>query len=449
MNKGSFIQFVKGNTAHRLPKIATLAITSCVLVAMVAIDASASPNAGTPLVTSATAHASATAAKNSLLEVFGLGRHHKNPIDPTPTTTTTAPESTGGVGGGGGGGGGGGTTTTTTPGTTITTPSTTTTTTISNSSTSSGGLITAGDSRSECLVPNLPSGPYGLSDIVASVAKFQQTTGSTVTCLGTYDSGSPSWAAWDDPWFSTPGYGFTGWVAQDPSSRQLVLGMDLIPATLENISNPLSWEEACDAGDYDGYATTLGNNLVAAGLQNSVIRLGVEMNGPWEVDYVGSTTQEQNDWATCYANEVTAMRQASGENFLFVWNPNACTQQIPYANYYPGNQYVDIVGLDLYDQGCEQPNTALTFSQLSSETYGLTAFEAFASAHGKALSLPEWGLTSSPGGDDAQYVAGVGSSVNNGNFAFQEYFDVVVGDTMQIDQGQTPLAAAAYKQAFG
>ena len=225
--------------------------------------------------------------------------------------------------------------------------------------------------------------------------------------------------------------------------------MDLIPSPLEDTSNPLSWEQACDAGNYDSYATTLGNNLVAAGLQDSVIRLGVEMNGPWEVDYVGSTTQEQNDWATCYANEVTAMRQAGGQHFLFDWNPNACTQSIPYANYYPGNQYVDMIGLDLYDQGCNQPNTALTFSQLSSETYGLSAFETFAASQGKPLSLPEWGLVSSPGGDDPQYIQGIASAVNNGNFAFQEYFNTVVGNTMPIDQGQTPLAAAAYGKYFG
>ena len=76
----------------------------------------------------------------------------------------------------------------------------------------------------------------------------------------------------------------------------------------------LRWigRRSCAAGDYDSYATELGTNLVAAGLQNSVIRLGPEMNGTWETDFMGTTTQEQNLWATCFANEVTAMRQAAG-----------------------------------------------------------------------------------------------------------------------------------------
>ena len=67
------------------------------------------------------------------------------------------------------------------------------------------------------------------------------------------------------------------------------------------------------------------------------------MNGTWEADYMGGTTQEQQLWATCFANEVTGMRQASGENFLIDWNPNACN--IPYSTIYPGNAYVTSLGL--------------------------------------------------------------------------------------------------------
>ena len=44
MCKGLFKQFIKGNASHRIPKIMTLAVTSCVLVTMITIDASASGN---------------------------------------------------------------------------------------------------------------------------------------------------------------------------------------------------------------------------------------------------------------------------------------------------------------------------------------------------------------------------------------------------------------------
>lgn len=222
----------------------------------------------------------------------------------------------------------------------------------------------------------------------------------------------------------------------------------MIPASLTDVSNPLSWEQSCAAGDFNTYATELGTNLVAAGLQNTVIRLGAEMNGTWENDFVGNTTQEQNLWAKCFDNEVTGLRQATGEHFLIDWNPNACTQPIPYANYYPGNAYVDIVGLDFYDQGCNSPNTSLTFTQLANETQGLANFEGFANTQGKPMSLPEWGLAVIPSGDDPAYIDGIGSAVANGDYSFQEYFDASDGNALPIDSGTTPLSAQQYGKWF-
>jgi beta-mannanase len=262
-------------------------------------------------------------------------------------------------------------------------------------------------------------------------------------------NGAQTWTDWQDPWIvNAPGTEYTSWVAQAPATRQLVLQVDLIPVSLKNISNPLGWEQSCAAGAFDSYSTQLGKNLVAAGLQNSVIRLGPEMNGGWENDSMGNTTQEQNLWATCFANEVTGLRQAPGEHFLIDWNPNACTQSVPFSNFYPGNAYVDIVGLDFYDMGCDAPTTDLTFAQLSNENYGLTSFEAFAAAQGKPMSFPEWGLATGPNGDDPAYINGIGATVANHNFSFEAYFDVDAGIGLALGPG-TPLSLVAFRNSFG
>ena len=137
------------------------------------------------------------------------------------------------------------------------------------------------------------------------------------------------------------------------------------------------------------YATALGTSLVKAGLQNSVIRLGTEMNGVWEGDFIGTKVSEQKTWAKCFAKEVTGLRQATGEHFLIDWNVNACIGDYGYANYYPGNKYVDILGLDLFDVGCQTPTTSLSFKQLANEQLGLNYFEAFAKAKGKPMSFPD------------------------------------------------------------
>jgi beta-mannanase len=225
-----------------------------------------------------------------------------------------------------------------------------------------------------------------------------------------------------------------------------VLQVDLIPDSLKDVSDPLGWEQSCAAGDFNSNATELGTNLVAAGLQNSVIRLGAEMNGAWESDFVGNTTQEQNLWATCFANEVTGLRQAAGEHFLIDWNPNASTQNIPYANFYPGNAYVNILGLDQYDFS-GLTNGTFTFAQMASEPAGLNNFEAFAAAQGKPMSFPEWGLFSSPG-DDPGYIDGMGSTVANGDFAFEAYYDVGNDNTLSLGSS-TPLSLAAFQKWFG
>ncbi|MCU1362718.1 MAG: hypothetical protein JWM55_546, partial [Acidimicrobiaceae bacterium] len=309
--------------------------------------------------------------------------------------------------------------------------------------------IVAGPSRSECAFLNFPD--TSLAALQTAVNSFQSETDSTLSCLSAYLTGEPTWADWETPWITQSQFGYAPWVAEAPQSRQLVLQVDLIPANLEDVSDPLSWEQSCAAGAFDLHATALGENLVAAGLQNTVIRLGAEMNGTWEADFIGTTTQEQSAWAACFANEVTALRQASGQNFLIDWDTNACKGAYPYANYYPGNAYVDIVGLDLYDVDCTTPNSSVTFPQLNSEVYGLADFEAFAAAQGKPMSFPEWGLSTVPAGDDPAYIDGMASAVASKNFAFESYFGGSSDPNSKAEglSSSTPLSLDAYQEWFG
>ena len=451
MYKGSLKNFFLAKTTHRIRKLLTLAVSASLLVTMVTIDASAS---------ALVSRKSNLVRAQLIMKVAGQsgdrqfsGRPNRwgtttTTTPPTSTTTTTPPTSTTMTAPP--------TSTTTTtpppttppPTTTPTTPPPTTTTKAPSTPAVSGGAIIAGPSRSECLEPDNPAGVYGLASLNSLVTNFDNLTNSNVTCLISYLNGAPSWSNWESPWITQSQFGFTAWVAQAPQVRQLVLQVDLIPDSLKNVNNPLSWEQSCAAGDFNAYATQLGTNLVAAGLQNTVLRLGAEMNGAWEADYMGSTTQEQKLWAACFANEVTGLRKAAGEHFLIDWNPNACTQSVPYANFYPGNAYVDIMGLDLYDVGCNAPSAPINFIQLANETFGLTSFEAFAGAQGKPMSFPEWGLSSVPNGDNPAYIDGIGSAVASGDFAFEAYFDAGAQGMLPLGS-RTPLSVLAFQHWFG
>jgi len=314
-------------------------------------------------------------------------------------------------------------------------------------------LISAGDSKANCISPNAPGGVLTRSvlDDASSV------TGLTYDCLSVFDNSVPTWASWEDPWmFHITDDGWDAWLTES-SEHQIVLSQDLIPKSVSNNSNPLTWEKPCASGDYDQYATGLAQNLVSYGAGNTVIRLGTEANGSWEADSLGGTSAEMSDWAKCYANEVTAMRAVPGSHFLFVWNPNACTHDNPLSAWYPGNSYVDIIGADNYDQDCR---TLQTVAQEGWKTYStdstfdgagdpdfpsLVNIEAFAVGHGKPMSFPEWGLPT--GDDDPAYVTGLAGMFNSEDFAYESYFDN--NDDGIVPFGKSmPKATAAYASAF-
>src|ERR1700722_997715 len=325
--------------------------------------------------------------------------------------------------------------------------SATPTTTVPSTATDSGGLIIDGPLRSECLAPNVVGS--GLGALQTAVTKFDNLTDTSVSCISTYLNGATNWSTWEHPWVAKTQFGYTSWVAEDPQSRQLVLQVDLIPNNLKNVRNPLSWESSCAAGNFSAHATVLGTSLVTAGLANSVIRLGAEMNGTWESDYLGSTSTEQQLWVRCFRNEVTGLRRAVGQHFLIDWNPNPCTNDPAYSRFYPGNAYVNIIGLDLFDVSCSAPATKYSFTRLADEPGGLAGIQTFASAHRKPMSLPEWGLVTSPAGDDPAFVDGIGAAVDGKDYAFETYFD---GSGVRIKVlplgSRTPLSLTAFQRWF-
>lgn len=239
--------------------------------------------------------------------------------------------------------------------------------------------------------------------------------------------------------------------------------MNLVPD--DTISADPNWAQDCAANvsgttafpsSISTYATELATNMVARGFGYTVMNLGAEMNGDWNADSIGSTTAAQQAWAQCYANIVTAMRSVPGANFLFEWAVNANYRDIPLANYYPGNAYVDLIGIDAYDSsGVTLPAVGdpTRFSALAAEPLGLDAVRDFAVAQGKPLSIPEWGLMvpapgNNGGGDDPAYVTGIANFVNSNDMAFQSFFDNGDGGTLAL--GPTaPLSTAAYEDAFG
>ena len=309
------------------------------------------------------------------------------------------------------------------------------------------GVIRAGDSKTNCIY-------VGGATVDPGLSRVEAATGVAWSCIETFSDQDPTWTGWTHPWIASRASGVPQWLSAGHGERSLVVSEDLIPLSLADTRHPLGWETACDEGAYDGYARTLARALVRAGEASAVVRLGKEMNGEWEPDFVGPSRAEQGAWARCFAREVTAMRSVPGSHLLFDWNPNACTRDYPLSAYYPGNAYVDIVGIDLYDTDCASPlptsPSPASWRTLRSEPLGLAAITRFASAHGKPMSIPEWGLPlqAPAGGDDPYYVDGMASYVATSKVAFQAYFNSGSNGILPLER-TSERVLEAYQRGFG
>ena len=88
------------------------------------------------------------------------------------------------------------------------------------------------------------------------------------------------------------------------------------------------------------------------------------------------------------------MRSVPDAAFRFEWNPTVGDLGVgDLATYYPGNAYVDFIGLDVYDTAwASYPGEQAQFDKIKTETYGLNWLASFAAQQDKPIVLPERGL---------------------------------------------------------
>jgi hypothetical protein len=211
-------------------------------------------------------------------------------------------------------------------------------------------------------------------------------------------------------------------------------------------------------GAYDAYFTQLAHALVAAGRPDTILRIGWEFNTPffrWSV----SNRAQAAEYAAAWRHVVTAMRVPAGQRFSFVWNPDLGGNGIDPAAAYPGDAYVDAVGLDVYDRNTVPGQTPRQrWDSLVRQPYGLQWQARFAARHHKPLAFPEWGLVRSAthpmsaGGDDPDFIRHMYDWFAAHHTAFEDYFDAdPPGGSAAFaitEPGAFPRAAAEYRQLF-
>ncbi|MET9803361.1 glycosyl hydrolase [Streptomyces sp. NPDC006368] len=147
-------------------------------------------------------------------------------------------------------------------------------------------------------------------------------------------------------------------------------------------------------GRFDRHFRVLAEHLVQLGAPDTVLVLGWEMNG---ITYTHRCGPDPEAWKTYWRRIVTTMRSVPGQRFRFDFAPSRGEDAIPWTECYPGDDVVDIVGMDSYDQPPGE-----NFDDQVNQPYGLRDHVEFAAAHGKPISYPEWGLFRN--GDNPEYM---------------------------------------------
>ena len=272
-----------------------------------------------------------------------------------------------------------------------------------------------------------PGPPAPLSGVYIGAADsgdtqaFASWRGSSVTVVSDYLSHNGDWSG-----LQNPAYWLNAWAPTVAKGVPLVLGVPMIAAGGDTF-------QAGAAGAYDSYYRTLAQDLVNSGEGNTMIRLGWEFNGnwdPWSVTPTGADSPA--NFVADWQHTVSVMR-AIAPNLKFVWNVNdGANPSYAVSSTYPGDNYVDYVGVDSYDN-------ASWSAILSPNNYGLDYWAAFAKQHGKLLAIPEWGLA---GSDDPTYISEMYQWMKANVTGFECFYDY------QNQLNEAPKSAAEYQTLY-
>jgi hypothetical protein len=262
-------------------------------------------------------------------------------------------------------------------------------------------------------------GQYGRSGVNgdpvinrASIEAFCTWRGRTCPIGHVYTDRSTWETMTDSSWMFDYMEGFPG---------QLVISQGLVP------NGRAADMDDCAAGTFDRYWEHFGDLMVARGRANSIVRLGWEFNGT----FMTWSALDTEDWIGCYRKAALALRRANPRVTLD-WTINAhgtpaeaCNGRS--TNCYPGDDVVDIIGIDNYDQGPSVGSKA-EFDRVAAAPEGLTWLLEFAKRQKKPFSVGEWGVA--PGsaynthGENPEFIRWMHQwfAANAPHIAYEAYF---------------------------
>jgi hypothetical protein len=236
------------------------------------------------------------------------------------------------------------------------------------------------------------------------------------------------------------------------TSAQISLGLAVLPDTHSAAKNGGNWRLAAN-GSFDGYYTQFARNLAASGRKNVIVRIGWETNHtfPW---YGGSDPEAFKDTF----QRVAGILRRYNSSVKTEWcNLKRGAQKGSVLSMYPGDDAVDIIGVDYYD-GWPAINSERTWNEMYNASHnggpwGIGAWLSFARSRGKKFSCAEWGIMigNGPGTKDSPlYIEKMYEffSRNAASIAYENYFNQK--PVHELTPTRTnPKASGTYRKLWG
>lgn len=206
-------------------------------------------------------------------------------------------------------------------------------------------------------------------------------------------------------------------------------------------------------GAYDEEFKRIAEKLVSHKRADAYIRIGWEFNGDW---YPWTAKGRPELWKTYFRRIAQIFRETPGGHFRIVWNPGLGEYSIAPDLAYPGDDVVDVIGVDFYNRKSNPVDVdpQVRWARYLAKPYGLDWVASFAREHGKPIAIPEWGTGTKPdgsgAGDDPYFIARVGEWIRNNNVVFHGYWDYPASDyNALMSDGAQPKVASEFKRQFG
>ena len=162
-----------------------------------------------------------------------------------------------------------------------------------------------------------------------------------------------SWQAWSN--------------AQSPDAKNLtpVIGLPMTSTAAGALTADQYYKNFA-AGDYDSMIQGVVKAWSDQGFKTQYWRPGWEMNLPGMPSYGGTDAATQADWIKAFQHIYTVLHAAGtadGVNVQVVWNPSITNGATVEAtnSLYPGNNYVDVIGADVYSDLHPYGNTSALY----------------------------------------------------------------------------------------